>query len=343
MLSRFESVARYFDRLDTTLGFGDAADRQTVPFSVGARFVSTDLDPGADVGRLIEFIDDACRDPGSFYRTGSLRDKDYVFQGGLLTFPSAFATDVAQNNQAYGHVRMGSIHKPAVVILRHWSAADDSYQALAKIINFLGFTTVLATLPFHGRRNRPGAAFSDDFLSANLGRSIASVRQAVSDVRRAMDWLQTKRHDKFILIGASLGTCVASMSALVDVRVSAAALLLTAGDFAEVVWTGDATRHIRLALQESLSLAELQSAWRIMSPGAFTRLMSKREARLLLISAGRDTVVFPEYTRKYVAMLKQDDVLFEEYILACGHYTMAVAPFSVLALGRLIRFLKDCA
>jgi pimeloyl-ACP methyl ester carboxylesterase len=341
MASRLGGVTRWFDRLDAKLGLTDAADRVAAPFAVGARFVSDEIDPGADVAGLIEFTDAACRDPGAFYRTASLRAEDYCFHRGLLTFPSAFVTDFAPNNQAYGHARLGSVQKPAVVILRHWSADDQSYQTLAKIINLLGFTTVLLTLPFHGRRNRPGAVSSDDFLSANLGRTIACVRQAVCDARRTIDWLRLKGHDRFILIGASLGTCVATMTLLVDARVVAAVLLLTAGDFAEVVWTGSATRHIRRALEPSLSLTELQSAWRIMSPAAFTRLLSRRQARILLISANRDTVVFPEYTRKYVELLKRDDVSFEACDLDCGHYTMGVAPFSLLALRKMTRFLKE--
>jgi hypothetical protein len=337
--SRSTPISRYFDRVDDRLGGEDEAYKTIDPMVVGAQYLSHEFSRGASLVELSRFIEAACIDPVAFYKTTRPSYEDYQYHNSVLKFRSAVATDIEPNNIAYASILEGSARRPAIIILRHWNAGDESYALMATIINRLGFTTALVTLPFHGRRKRPGAAMSDDFLSANLGRTIASVRQAVSDVRCTIDWLERTRHESFILIGASLGSCVAIMTAIVDPRICASALLLSAGDFAQVVWTGRATRHIRAALEGAISLAELQSVWRIISPAPFSSILARRNHRVLSISASRDTVVFPEYTAEFGSLLRKEGVALTEYQLGCGHYTLARAPFNVLALCKLIMFI----
>src|SRR6185436_19739326 len=105
---------------------------------------------------------------------------------------------------------------------------------------------------------------------------------------------------RFSVVGASLGSCIAGLTGLFDPRVGASALLLTAGNFADVVWTGRATRHIREALQPAMTLEELRAIWSIISLDSFVDRFRKPDHRLLLLSAARDQVVLPQLTRDFV-------------------------------------------
>jgi hypothetical protein len=56
----------------------------------------------------------------------------------------------------------------------------------------------------------------------------------------------------------SLGSWVAGLIAAHDPAVRRAALLLSAGSLADMVWTGRATRHIRASLDVEVGLADLR-------------------------------------------------------------------------------------
>jgi pimeloyl-ACP methyl ester carboxylesterase len=227
----------------------------------------------------------------------------------------------------------------AIIILPHWNSSLWSYRTIAGYLSRLGASAIELTLPYHGLRNRDGAAFSDYFLSANLGRTILSVRQAVLDTRAVIDWLYGRGYTDVGLIGISLGSCIAGLVAAHDRRVRCSALLLTAGDFGEVVWTGRATRHIRQGLEPAISLQELAKVWSIISTGTFAKEISRREHSTLIVSGVRDNVVKPYLTQRVVDQLRGFNARLEWKILGCGHYSLALFPFNVRAFVILVRFL----
>jgi hypothetical protein len=196
-------------------------------------------------------------------------------------------------------------------------------------------------LPYHGLRARNGSSVSDHFLSANLGRTIRSVRQAVIDTRDVVTWLQQRGHDRVVLIGLSLGSCVAGLVAAHDARIACSALVLTAGDFAEVVWTGRATRHIRRGLESKMGLDGLGSVWSIISTGTFAEKLSRADYGTLIISGGRDAVVKPYLTQRFIDQLQARGAPVRWMRLGCGHYSLALPPFSIATFARLLLFFRD--
>jgi hypothetical protein len=144
------------------------------------------------------------------------------------------------------------------------------------------------------------------------------------------------------VIGLSLGSCIAGLAGAFDPRIRCSALLLTAGDFAEVVWTGRATQHIRRALEPDMTLEQLQSVWSIISTATFTKELARHGHSSLIMSGSRDTVVKPYLTRRFIEQLRRGDVDFGWMQLACGHYSLARAPFNVFMFARLLSFLFGC-
>ena len=174
----------------------------------------------------------------------------------------------------------------------------------------------------------------------NLGLTIQSNRQAVIEVRACLSWLQNRGYERFGVIGLSIGSSIASIAASIDSRIHAAALLLMADDFGEVVWTGSATRHLRASLERRFTLNEIQSAWAIISPCTYANRMTSRARKVLIVSADRDTVFIPASTKRYVDRLLSLGGSATWYSFQCGHYTLGILPYSICMVLRTLEFLK---
>jgi cephalosporin-C deacetylase-like acetyl esterase len=142
------------------------------------------------------------------------------------------------------------------------------------------------------------------------------------------------------VLGVSLGSCVASLAAAFNPQVRAAALLLTAGDFASVVWTGRATRHIQKAMAGRIGLKDLQQLWSVISPSSFVDRFAASEVKLLIVSGTYDQVVLPELAFEFVDQLKVSHVDVKHLCWPCGHYSLGILPFSMMGLLRSFLFLK---
>jgi hypothetical protein len=156
-----------------------------------------------------------------------------------------------------------------------------------------------------------------------------------------LDWLIEKGYQKLGLIGISLGSCIAGLVAAHDKRIQSSALLLTAGDFAEVIWTGRATRHIQEAASDAgIGLHELQQLWSIISTGRFARQLSRTDHKCLIISGNRDRVVPFYLTERFIEQLRSYHSRLDWYVLPCGHYSLGLFPFNVISFARLLCFLN---
>jgi hypothetical protein len=283
-----------------------------------------------------------CARAGEFYASPRPGRKDFAFDGDLLTFQSAISTEAPESDLVRARVIESTTRRGAVIVLPHWSAQTWAYHGFIRHFSRLGLTAVEVALPYHGLRMREGATIADHFLSANVGRTIRSVRQAVIDTSDIITWLLQRGHDRVAVIGLSLGSCVAGLVGAHDPRVRCSALLLTAGDFAEVTWTGRATQHIRQAVETAMTLDQLRSVWSIISTERFTKDLTRPGYSSLIISGTRDTVVKPYLTERFIGQLRASGADFRWMKLACGHYSLARAPFGILTFGRLLHFFWRC-
>jgi dienelactone hydrolase len=266
---------------------------------------------------------------------------EYGRQGDIITFRSDVVTETETNNLVRARIYEAKGSRDAVIMVPHWNAGVWSYRRFSRCLAGQGLTTVEMTLPYQGARGRDGSAVADYFLSANLGRTIRSIKQAVLDTRRVIDWLYSNNYTRVAIVGVSIGSCVAGLVAAHDNRIRMSALLLTAGDFAEVVWTGRATEHIRAALSEVATLDQVRAVWSIISSGCFVKQLSRQDHKSLIISGQRDQVVRPYLTDRFVSGLKNAGGNYNWQILACGHYSMGLLPFNIITCRLVVGFLRN--
>jgi hypothetical protein len=127
-------------------------------------------------------------------------------------------------------------------------------------------TAVRYILPFHKGRGLTGGHGSWRMVNADLGATIASIRQAVIEVMSLAAYLQAEQgYRRVRLVGFSVGSCVSTISAALSDNIDKVSLNLMADNFANVVWSGRATWHIRQVVEQHMTLEKLSAAWDLLA------------------------------------------------------------------------------
>ena len=328
-------------RSDEQAAAAEDDKKKVVPAELGAFIAFPDFAGLETPAEMASAVQSKLRSPESYYGLEAICPKlqNAFFDGHELSFSSSVISHIASNDIARVRIFERSAPSKVVVLVPYWNASPNGLLSLAKLLYHFGYTVALLTLPYHAQRARPGSEFADYFVSANLGRTIASVRQAVADVYGVVSWLERRGHREFSIVGTSLGSCIAGIASAFDHRIRKAALVLTAGSFADVVCSGRSTRHISVALQTAFRMEEIRSIWDLISLHAYCLQFKERNTKLLLLSAKQDTVVMPELTRDFLSKLKKHNLNFTETWLDCGHYTIGRFPFNLAATWSMVKFL----
>lgn len=282
--------------------------------------------------------DQAVADP-AFFNEPSRSDQGFERQDGWLKFPSDISTDVEENNVVLAKITESGSFDQAMVIFHQWNASARNRQ-IADFFSQRGITIVEIAMPYHFERSRPGSVYADYMLSANLGRTIQSVRQAVWDGRKLIRWLKSQGYREISVLGMSLGSWVAGLIAAHDLAVSKASLFLTAGSLADMVWTGRATRSIRDSLEPMIGLTDLRRVWGPLNMENYAHRLARPDLDLHVVLAKRDTVVLPELSDRFMQRLNDAGARPNVLRLNCGHYSLAKPPYILLAGLSLKRFLS---
>lgn len=299
--------------------------------------------PGArKIIRIEEFCalaDEALADP-AFFDALAEGKQGFERKDEWLRFPSEISTDVEQNNVVLAKITESGSFDQAMVIFHHWNASNWNRQ-IANFFSRRGVTVVELAMPYHFERIRPGSLYADYMLGPNLGRTIQSVRQGVLDGRKLIGWLKREGYREISVLGMSLGSWVAGLIAAHDLAVSKASLFLTAGSLADMVWSGRATRSIRYSLEPIVALADLRRAWSPLNLENFAHNLARPGLDLHIVLAGRDKVVLPELSWRFMHKLKAADAQPNILELNCGHYSLALPPYALVAAWSLKRFLSS--
>jgi dienelactone hydrolase len=224
----------------------------------------------------------------------------------------------------------------AVVVLPQWNANSEGHVGLCRLFARFGLTAVRLSLPYHEARRPAGLNRADYIVSANLGRTVHANRQAVLDARRIVDWLEDQGYERIGIMGTSLGSCLSMLTMAHEPRIRAGAFNHVSPYFADVVWRGMSTEHVRAGLDGHVSLDTLRDIWMPISPWPFIDRVAGRQ--VLLIYARYDQTFPVDLSRTFVAEFARRGVTHETSVLPCGHYTTGKPPFKYLDGYALTRF-----
>ena len=277
-------------------------------------------------------------DTDAFFDAG--RCDDYALTGDTLQYPSALVTPHPDNNlvRARWFPSADGPAGRAVVVLPQWNADAGGHVGLCQILARFGISALRLSLPYHDARMPPELTRADYIVSSNVARTVQVCRQAVLDARRAVAWLSGQGYERIGILGTSLGSCLAMLTSAHEPRIRAQALNHISPWFADVVWRGLSTRHVRTRLEEQVDLDTLRALWRPISP--FSYLERARRTQTLLVYARYDLTFPVDLSRRLIAEFEMLGLPHETAVLPCGHYSTGSAPFKFYDAYVLTRFLR---
>lgn len=360
----FPMLSRFFHAWERRLAAA-TTDRLVRPFEWGLDWIPANGHaPGTPPDAvLLDWVRAAMANTEQFYDAGST--DDYRRDGDVLSFPSALVTPHPENNvvraryfpavvpafrRASARLKpgttsptgatttpTGSYARRAVLVLPQWNAQPSGHVALCRILARCGVSALRLSLPYHDARMPPELHRADYIVSANVGRTLQVCRQAVLDARRAVAWLAREGYERIGILGTSLGSCLSLLTAAHEPLIRAAALNHVSPYFADVVWRGLSTAHVRVGLDGHIDLEALRALWLPISPQPHLERM--RDRRTLLVCAKYDLTFPVDLSRALVADFERLAIPHDAISLPCGHYSSGKAPFSWMDGYVLVRFL----
>lgn len=324
-------------------------DRVVRPFEWGDEWIPRNGHPPDTTARarLEAYVRDVLADTDAFYTPEPTRAYQLQPASGetpaLLTFPSARSTPYEANNTVYARyfparVRRSDRHvRRAVLVMPQWNSDPGGHVGLSRLLALFGLSALRLSLPYHDWRMPPELSRADYIVSSNLARTLEACRQAVQDARRAIWWLRDQGYERIGILGTSLGSCLAMLTSAHEPLVRAQALNHISPYFADVVWRGLSTQHVRHGLEGHVDLEALRQLWMPISPWHF--LDRIRDRQTLLVYAKYDLTFPLDLSVDLVSEFRRRAMPHEVAVLPCGHYSTGNAPFKYLDGYVLTKFL----
>jgi hypothetical protein len=329
--------ARFMDRWERKLATRDT-NRVVRPFEWGADWLNQLAFPSREqVGDLRQFVEQALGDSDRFYAYEPPRE--FHLENGRLRFRSPVISGYPENDVV--HARWMPAARDlgrALVVLPQWNSGPDGHLGLGKLLNQFGISVLRMTMAYHAERKPEETERADYHVSSNIGRTIHASRQTVIDTRASLDWLEKQGYSRLGILGTSLGSCMAFIAAAHDPRVQVGIFNHVALYFADVVWTGLSTQHIRHGFGSALDQKELRYYWSVISPASFLHRIGDRGMRSLLVWARHDSSFLPVYSREVLETFRRLRLPHEVFTLPCGHYTTGQFPFNWMDGLAMCRF-----
>jgi hypothetical protein len=324
-------------------------DRVVRPFEWGLDWIpSNGHRDAAPRDVLTGWVSHVMSDTEAFFATPPTAD--YAFtppnggEPGTLTFPSAYETPHTENNTVscrfFPARRADPPHtrRRAVLVLPQWNADANGHVGLCRLLAWSGINALRLTLPYHERRMPPPLHRADYIVSSNIARTVQICRQAVMDARRAIAWLASQGYDRIGILGTSLGSCLALLTTAHEPLVRAQALNHISPYFADVVWRGLSTQHVREGLDGHIDLDQLRPLWAPISPRNYLDRVRGRKS--LLVYAKYDLTFPVDLSQDLVRAFEEQGLSYEVSVLPCGHYSTGKTPFKYADGWILTRFLN---
>ncbi|NNE66324.1 MAG: abhydrolase domain-containing 18 [Pyrinomonadaceae bacterium] len=319
-------------------------NRVVRPFGWGLEFIGED---GVDEPEAIfrDYADKMVRSSHEFFALPGTERFEVAEQESTntsITWESSVQTPSIENNTARARFfEHKKDKKAAVLVLPHWNAKAGTYFDLCQWFNRVGVSALRLTLPYHEERMPPELERADYLVAPNIGRTLQSVRQSVLDTRAAIKWLKQEGYERVGIVGTSIGSCVAFFAFVHDETIDSAVFNHVSGYFADVVWEGLSTYHVKEGLENDVGLEELRKYWMPISPMAYMDKLKASKPRPQRYIYTKYDLTFPYHlSMQMMRKLESTGVEHVQTEFPCGHYTLGEKPWVYLDGYKIISFLR---
>lgn len=250
-----------------------------------------------------------------------------------LTFLSSVETDFERNNRVVVKAvvpknRVGKV--PVVVLLHYWGAIDNRLEEeMADNLVGKGVASIMLSIPYHLERTPEGYKSGELTIQGDPVKLRETMTQCVMDIKRTLDWVETRPEfdtTRIGISGTSLGAIVSELAFAVEPRFTTGAFVLGGGDLAYILWNSSRVVAQRDQLRrEGFTEEKMRSELRPVEPLEFLEESDNRKT--FVVQARHDSVIPARSTEILLERLDKP----EHLILDSGHYGGA------LVQGRLLR------
>lgn len=242
---------------------------------------------------------------------------------GNFKYKSEVENDKCNEYAAGVYYENKSVESPLNVILVHgWRQSSLNRIKAIYLKPFMdkGYNMYFFTLPYHIQRYPEGDSYNGEhMISANVERTLSSVRQAVVDLRALIGWVKNNRRGKIALIGLSLGGLATNLTGAVEEGIDGLISVFALNELAYGIWNTIPGRYIKRDFEiNGFSYEQLQSCWRITDASRLKPKIPK--ANTLLLTAKYDKYIGREDADKLWEAWDKP----ERKIFPCGHSGIAL-------------------
>lgn len=194
---------------------------------------------------------------------------------------------------------------PCVIIMHGYGGDKNGLQILAPAFAMRGIATLAIDAEYHGDRKQPG----NDILSTYIYRNRDALVQTVIDLRRAVDFLQSRQEidgKRIGYIGLSMGGILGGIVAGVDERIQAPILIVAGGDWGYLFSTSQHPTAMQLREKNPELFKSAQKMNEVMGVVEPVNWVARISPRPLLMINGKDDQIVPkECTERLFAAAKE--------------------------------------
>lgn len=240
-----------------------------------------------------------------------------------VTFPSPVTTPHPENNTVHCEYFRPSKSGPyrGVIVLHILGGDFDLARLFCRHLAANGVAALFLKMPYYGERRPPDS--KSRMVSIDPRETVAGMKQAILDIRRARAWLASReevRPEGLGIFGISLGGITSALAASAEPRFERVCLMLAGGDIAAVGWNQPRLARIK---EKWLADGGTQESYvqllRSIDPVTYARPVAGRE--LLMINAKQDEIIPPVCTESlWRAFGKPPIVWYNAGHISCIRY-----------------------
>jgi cephalosporin-C deacetylase-like acetyl esterase len=245
-----------------------------------------------------------------------------------VRFPSPVKSPHVANNTVYAEyyrpTKPGPF--PCVIVLDITGGDQSLSRFIARHLAQNDIAALFVQMAYYGPRRPPNSKLR--LLSYDMDHTTAAIRQTVLDLRRATAWMEARPEidaKRVGIMGTSLGSFMATLTAEMEPKLGRLAVLLGGADFVDGYWDHPQAAPYR-AVFEAFGGTKDQVRKLIAPVDPITCAKNLAGRRVLIVAAKNDEIVPPRMAENLWNATGRPRIIW----LPAGHYTAAIYLFSGL-------------
>jgi dienelactone hydrolase len=209
-----------------------------------------------------------------------------------IEWQSAYPLGYPENDKvtAWYCFRMANEDAPTLIYCHGWMSPEQGLSMRLPLnwAEGIGANLLFIELPFHMNRTPKGSYNGELSISGDLPAIVEGARQAVTDVRSGISWLESKGVEKIGIIGKSMGGNIAALVTAADKRLTCSLLIVPAVGVTKSLWNSSYATLVR----EELKAQEIDEALtakyvKLIDPNAYQPAIASEQIMTVIATADR--------------------------------------------------------